>query len=122
MRDSDVDDEDAAVPQDGRLGGPAVSSSGPVDNPQPGPASSRAGGDASGSAASAPDLLDRGIAAAVVDRERQAAAREAFARLGSQSRNAFRRRHRIADVDAPWPNAALWELLGPPAPAVEVEQ
>lgn len=107
MRDSDVDDEDAAVPQDGRLGGPAVSSGGPADNPPPSP--TPVAGGASGSAASAP-----------IDDARQAAAREAFKRLGDQSRNAFRRRHRIADVDAPWPNGALWELLGP-APDVEVE-
>jgi len=106
LRDSDLDDEDAPGPQAGRIGGPGVSSPGSADDPQPSPtsrgASSVAGGDASGSAA--------------FDDARQAAAREAFGRLSDRSRQLFRRRHRIAQIDAPWPAGALWELLGPPAP------
>jgi hypothetical protein len=72
-----------------------------------------AGGDAAGSATSA---VERGIADAVLDRERQAAAREAFMRLSDRSRQLFRRRHRIANMGEPWPSGALWELLGPPEP------
>ena len=44
----------------------------------------------------------------------QKAAREAFNQLGAQQRTIFLRRHGITDIGAPWPGAALDELLEGP--------
>lgn len=137
MRDSDTfdDDEDAPAPQHGRTDRPEASAApGPVVNPQPSPVDPAGPGPGSAALDVEPEAVAPGdtyaaggMTAALNDEARrqafddarQAAAREAFARLGEQSRRNFRRRHKIVAFDAPWPNGALHELLGP---APEVEQ
>lgn len=118
LRDSEAD-EDAPVPQDRRLDRPggAAAEPGPVDTPQAAPDVEAGGEPRSDVGAPPASEVVPDVEAPPADRlqlERQAAARIKYAQLGERSRQTFRRRHKIVEFDAPWPGAALHELLGPP--------